>query len=80
MPSKFRNNAAAPYARSRPVATHVADVNKMSHKMALIDYARIYATLHCQLGMKDTNNIMNNDVVTTLLTQYHVSKGVKVFE
>ena len=47
--------------------------------MALTDYARIYATLHCQLGMNDTNNIMNNDVITTILTQYHVSKGVKVF-
>ena len=47
--------------------------------MALTDNAKIYATLHCQLGMSGTNNIINNDVVTTLLTQYHVSKGVKVF-
>ena len=67
MPFTFRNNAAAPYARSRLVATHAAEVNKMSHRMALTDYARIYATLHCQLSMNDTNNIMNNDVVTTIL-------------
>ena len=32
-----------------------------------------------QLSMNGENNIMNNDIITTILTQYHISNGVKVF-
>ena len=57
----------------------VARVNTTSHKIPLTNYAKIYTTLHFQLCMNVANNIMKNDVVTTVPTQYHVSKEVKVF-
>ena len=43
----------------------------------LRDYARLHTTIHC--GPNQHDNVMRNPVVTTILTQYHVSKGVKVF-
>ena len=39
----------------------------------------MYATIHCQPRTPDEYNIMTLNVVTTILTQYHVSKGLKVF-
>ena len=47
--------------------------------LSLKDYARIYATIHFSIGMSDKHNIMTSDIVTTVLTQYHVSKGLKVY-
>ena len=35
--------------------------------------------IHCQLGTPDEYNLMTSDVVTTILTQYHVSKRLKNF-
>ena len=43
----------------------------------LRDYTRIHATIHC--GPIQHNNVMHNPLITTILTQYHVSKGLKVF-
>ena len=52
----------------------------MAHEqLDLKDYAAIYAKIHCQFGIPESSNIMMNDTVTTILTQYHVSKGLKVF-
>ena len=52
---------------------------KMLPNLDLKDYARIFTTLYCQIGMKDDQNLMTSDMVTTALTQYHVSKDIKVF-
>ena len=41
------------------------------------DYARIHKTIHC--GPNQHDNVMHNPLITTILTQYHVSKGLKVF-
>ena len=43
----------------------------------LRDYARIHLTIHC--GTNQQDNVMRNPLVTTILYQYHVSKGLKVF-
>ena len=43
----------------------------------LRDYARIHATIHC--GTNQHGNVMLNPLITMILTQYHVSKGLKVF-
>ena len=43
----------------------------------LKDYARLYATIHCQLEVSDNDKIMTDQVVTTILTQYHASKVLK---
>ena len=46
---------------------------KISPDLDLKDYARIFTTLHCQIGIKDGHNLMISDMVITALTQYHVS-------
>ena len=43
----------------------------------LRDYAQIHATIHC--GTNQYNNVMRNPLITTILTQYHMSEGIKVF-
>ena len=43
----------------------------------LRDYAWIHATIHC--GPNQNNSVMRNPLITTILTQYHVSKVLKVF-
>ena len=47
--------------------------------MGLIDYSRLYAILYCQVGLSENSNPLQNDIVTTALIQYHVSKGIKKF-
>ena len=46
-------------------------------QLNLREYARLRATIHC--GTNQHKNVMRNPLVTTILTQYHVSKGLKVF-
>ena len=43
----------------------------------LRDYSRIHANIHC--GPNQHNTVMRNPLITTILTQYHVSKGLKFF-
>ena len=43
----------------------------------LRDYTRIHVTIHC--GPNQHNNVKHNPLITTILTQYHVYKGLKVF-
>ena len=43
----------------------------------LRDYERIHTTIHC--GPNQHDNVMHNLLITTILTQYHVYKGLKVF-
>ena len=43
----------------------------------LRDHTRINAKIHC--GPNQHDNVMRNLLVTTILTQYHVSKGLTVF-
>ena len=41
------------------------------------DYARLHATIHC--GPNQHDNVMRNQQITMILTQYHMSKGLKLF-
>ena len=51
----------------------------MSHKsLSLKDYANIYAAIH-HAGVDDDNNYLKNEMVSNTLTQYHVSKGLKIY-
>ena len=55
-------------------------MNLMTHDLSLQNYAHIYANLHCTLSVPDDKNVMTLDaVVNTILTQYHVSIGLKIF-
>ena len=47
--------------------------------MDLKEYAKMYAKIHCSLGVDDKVNFMTNEIVTTILTQHHISEGLKVF-
>ena len=48
-----------------------------STDLDLKDYARLHTEIHCQTGHQ--GNIMCYPLVVTILTQCHVSKGLKVF-
>ena len=43
----------------------------------LRDYTHLHATIHC--GPNQHENVLRNPLITMILTQYHVSKGLKVF-
>jgi hypothetical protein len=71
---KDRNNIPSKF---RPLK---GSSNTMTGKlMDLKEYAKMYAKIHCSLGVDDNTNFMTNKIVTTILTQHHVSKGLKVF-
>ena len=56
-----------------------AALHAMKHKtLSLEDYANVCAAVH-HSGVPDAKNYMTLDVVSTILTQYHVSKGLQVF-
>ena len=52
-------------------------VNTLDTYLDLKNYARIHATIHWQKGNHD--NIMNDLLVATIITKYHMYKGLKVF-
>ena len=77
IPAKFRDGDSdlAPYDTN----SLNSYLNCMHHDLSLQDYAHIYAAIHCGLGTSDQHNVMTSDeVVTTILTQYYVSKGLKI--
>ena len=57
------------------------ELNAMKcNSLGLKDYAQIYAKIHCQTGVTNKDNIMKNDaVIGAIMTQHHISKGLKVF-
>ena len=42
----------------------------------LRDYACLHATIHC--GTNQHDNVMHNPLITAILTQYYVPKGLKL--
>ena len=52
----------------------------MTTDMGLTDYLRLYTALHCQVELSGKSNALWNNIITTALTQYHVSKEIKKFE
>ena len=47
-----------------------------SSNLTLKDYANVYAAIH-HLSISDKDNYLKREMVSTILTQYHVSKGLK---
>ena len=45
--------------------------------LELRDYSRLHVTIY--YGPNQHNNVMCNPLITMILTQYQVSKGLKVF-
>eukprot|EP00957_Ditylum_brightwellii_P046568 3533435-Ditylum_brightwellii.AAC.1 len=72
---KYHDNSAAKHAQRKEDA-HVT-ISSMPN-LFLQDYTRLHAVLHCQYGMKE--NIMTSPMIAKILTQYHISKGLKVFD
>ena len=58
--------------------TNVQDqLHVIQHKqLTLQDYANVYAAIR-HTGVSDKDNYLKPDIVSTILTQYHVSKGLK---
>ena len=46
--------------------------------LSLEEYAHVYAAIH-KTGVPDNNKYMTSDLITTMLTQYNVSKGLKIY-
>ena len=51
----------------------------MSTEMSLNEYAHLYATLHCSLCISNNTNLLRTELVTTVITKYHVKKGIEIF-
>ena len=65
IPSKFKGMEAA----------NDSDINAT---IRFENYAQIYAAIH-KTGIPDNNNYMMSYLITTVLTQHHVSKGLKIY-
>ena len=52
--------------------------NNIHATTSLKEYACVYAAIH-KTGVPDNKNLMMDDLVTSVLTQYHVSKGLKSY-
>ena len=54
-------------------------INAMGHKpLTLTDYANVYSAIH-HAGNNEIENYLKSDMVSTILTQYHISKGLKLY-
>ena len=65
-------NTAATTSNNIEEQLHLMNSNNLSLK----DYANLYAAIH-HSGLAEKDNYLKNDMVSTILTQYHVSKGLK---
>ena len=78
VPAKFRDYANITFTDK----LHLAEDTIQQYNtpgLSLQQYAKLYATVHCQLGVPNQYNFLtNNDVVGIILTQQHVSRGLKI--
>ena len=77
LPPKLRIHPTTNSKRSKVLHANVMVQTVGNTHLELRDYVRIHETIHC--GTNQYNNVMRNPLITTILTQYHVSKGLKVF-
>ena len=88
MQARKRKCDLPPTIRIHPTTNNEVERSKIHHSNMMVqtmgntyldmrDYARLHSTIHCGPNLK--HNVMSNTLVTTVLTQYHVSKGLKVF-
>ena len=55
-----------------------ADDSNIHTTISFEQYAYIYAAIH-ETGVPDNENYMTSDLITTMLTQHHMSKGLKIY-
>ena len=78
IPPKLRINLLSDAAKRDKTKEANETVHAMSSKyLDLDDYAHLYKIIHCQYGLKI--KITKDPMVGTVLTQYHVSKDIKLF-
>ena len=77
LPPKLRIHPTINSKRSKVLHANAMVQNMGNTHLDLGDYVRIHANVHC--GPSQHENVMRNPLITTILTQYHVSKGLKVF-
>ena len=63
---------------------HSTNIQEQLHSMqnkqlTLQDYANVYAEIH-HTGISVKENYLKSDMVSTILTQYHISKDLKLYE
>ena len=78
LPPKLRicpitnNYSKRPKVNNSNIIVHI-----LSTDLDLKDYEWLHAKTHCQTGHQD--NIIREPLVVTIITKYHVSKGLKFF-
>ena len=77
LPPKLRIHLTMKRKRLKILHANAMVQNIGNTHLDLRDYPRIHATIHC--GPNQHNNVMRNPLITTILTKYHVSKGLKFF-
>ena len=55
-----------------------AEESDIHTTLSLEQYAFVYAAIH-KTGIPDNKNYMTSNLATTMLTQYHLSKGLKIY-
>ena len=77
LPLKFRIHRKINSKRSKVLHANAMVQAMGNTHIDLREYAWIHATIHC--GPSQHCNVMYNPLITTILTQYHVSKGINYF-
>ena len=77
LPPKLRIHPKINSKRSKVLHTNAMVQTMGNTHLDLRDYTRIHTTIHCRPSQHD--NVMRNPLITTILPQYHVYKGIKVF-
>ena len=77
LPSKLRIHPTINSKRLKLLHANAMVQTTGSTHLDLREYAQIHTTIHC--GPNQHDNVIHNLLITTILTQYHVSKGPKVF-
>ena len=63
--------------RSKILHANIMVQTMVNTHLDISDSARLHVTIHCGTNRQDI--VMRNPLVTKILTQYYVSKGIKVF-
>ena len=81
VPSKFRDNSTSGHVNFTNTRLSDEFVENMDNNdLSLQEYAHIYTTIHCNFDGEDNLNPMTHkNIVSHILTQHHVSKGLKIF-
>ena len=76
-PPKLRIHPTINSKRSKILHSNTMVQTMVNTYLDLREYVCLHATIHC--GTNRYDNVMRNPLVTTILTQYHVSKGLNIF-